>query len=217
MPRLLAYTTDQAAHVTRVPASLLREWEDEDIVRPRSIYLDRRGERYALYEFEHLVDVSALWWLRGQRQVMPTALKTVMRALAAFRPDAWTTMAIEAPETLIVSGAGMETRIPLSIDVSGQTAAIVRREDIEWTCEHRTTQLLERTPDQIGRVERNQDVRNGQPVLAGTRIPTVAVQEFSDAGYSVAELLDQYPRLTPADVEAALAFEAELRSARKAS
>lgn len=217
MPRLLSYSTDQAALVTRAPVSLLREWENEAVVRPRSTYLDRRGERHALYTFEHLVDISALLWLRGQLPTQPPMLKTVMRALAAFSPDAWTAMEIDSSETLIISGVAMETRVPLNVDVSGRAGLSVRREDIERTCELRTTQLQERTTDQVGRVVQNQNVRNGQPVLAGTRIPTIAIQEFHDAGYSVTELLDQYPRLTPADVEAALVFEAESRSARKAS
>ena len=40
--------------------------------------------------------------------------------------------------------------------------------------------------------------------LAGTRIPVHAIKSFHDHGYSVSEIIGEYPDLTSEDVEAAL-------------
>ena len=45
------------------------------------------------------------------------------------------------------------------------------------------------------------------PVIAGTRIPTAAIRRYQEAGYTVEQILAEYPDLTPHDVEAALKYE----------
>ena len=50
------------------------------------------------------------------------------------------------------------------------------------------------------------------PVLAGTRIPTSAVWSFHEDGYTTEQIIDQYPRLYPDDIRAAIAFEQERRA-----
>jgi uncharacterized protein (DUF433 family) len=77
--------------------------------------------------------------------------------------------------------------------------------------EQRAMKLTERTRDQIGQIARNRYIANNRPVIAGTRIPTVAIWDFHEAGYSNEEILEEYPRLTRADVESAIAFEVKAR------
>ena len=48
------------------------------------------------------------------------------------------------------------------------------------------------------------DVCNGKPVIAGTRIAVETVLEFLGAGDSIADVLDEYPSLTEADVLACI-------------
>jgi len=50
--------------------------------------------------------------------------------------------------------------------------------------------------------------------IIDTRIPVRAVVSFSEAGYSAEDILREYPTLTPADIEAALAFHAEKQACR---
>jgi len=52
-------------------------------------------------------------------------------------------------------------------------------------------------------------VSHNRPVIAGTRIPTSAIKSFNDAGYTVDEIIEEYPDLTPEDVKAALDYEAD--------
>ena len=62
----------------------------------------------------------------------------------------------------------------------------------------------------MDRISIHPDICNGQPVVAGTRITAQTVLEFLAAGDSVADVLDEYPRLSKDDVLACLAFSSSL-------
>jgi uncharacterized protein (DUF433 family) len=57
------------------------------------------------------------------------------------------------------------------------------------------------------RIEVNPAVMMGKPVIRGTRIPVELIRKLSE-GATEADLLDAYPRLTQADIQAALAYAA---------
>jgi len=50
----------------------------------------------------------------------------------------------------------------------------------------------------------------GKPVIRGTRIPVELILRKLGEGASQADVLDAYPRLRPADVQAALSYAADL-------
>ena len=56
------------------------------------------------------------------------------------------------------------------------------------------------------RISINPDICNGRPVIRGTRIPVQTVLEFLAAGDSAEEVLEEYPSLTRADVQACLDY-----------
>jgi len=56
------------------------------------------------------------------------------------------------------------------------------------------------------RISIKPDVCNGRPVIRGTRITVQTVLEFLTAGDSVEDVLEEYPRLTRADVRACLDY-----------
>ena len=59
------------------------------------------------------------------------------------------------------------------------------------------------------RIEVNPNVMLGKPVIRGTRIPVELVLRKLGEGATEADLLDAYPRLTPEDIGAALAYAAD--------
>jgi uncharacterized protein (DUF433 family) len=59
------------------------------------------------------------------------------------------------------------------------------------------------------RIEINPAVMLGKPVIRGTRIPVELILRKLSEGATEADLLDAYPRLTRADIQAALAFAAD--------
>ena len=60
-----------------------------------------------------------------------------------------------------------------------------------------------RSADEAGRVVRRRGVRGSRPVFDGTRVPLSAVQAWLDRGASDSRILEAYPDLTAADIEAA--------------
>ena len=52
-------------------------------------------------------------------------------------------------------------------------------------------------------------IRNGKPCLAGTRITVYDVLEWLASGMSTAEIIADFPELTPEDIQAALAYAAD--------
>ena len=53
-------------------------------------------------------------------------------------------------------------------------------------------------------------VMSGEPVVRGTRITVQTVLEFLAAGDSIEDVLEEYPRLTRADVQACLDYASRL-------
>ena len=63
-----------------------------------------------------------------------------------------------------------------------------------------------------GRIEINPAVMLGKPVVHGTRIPVELIVRKLGEGATEADLLDAYPRLTRAEIQAALLYAADALS-----
>ena len=58
-------------------------------------------------------------------------------------------------------------------------------------------------------IEFRGDVMGGKPVIRGTRITVEIILDWLAAGWSRQEIFDNYPRLTPAALQAIFAFARE--------
>jgi uncharacterized protein (DUF433 family) len=67
----------------------------------------------------------------------------------------------------------------------------------------------------IDRIEIDPDVMLGKPVIRGTRIPVELILRKLAEGATEADLLDGYPRLSKADIHAALSYAADALSHEK--
>jgi len=59
------------------------------------------------------------------------------------------------------------------------------------------------------RIEINPAILAGKPIIRGSRIPVELILRKLSEGATEADLLDAYPRLTRADIQAALAYAAD--------
>ena len=59
------------------------------------------------------------------------------------------------------------------------------------------------------RIEVNSKVMMGKPVIRGTRIPVELILRKLGEGATENDLLDGYPRLTKADIQAAICYAAD--------
>jgi uncharacterized protein (DUF433 family) len=58
----------------------------------------------------------------------------------------------------------------------------------------------------VKRISIKPDVCNGRPVVRGTRITVQTVLEFLAAGDSIEDILEEFPKLKRADVQACLDY-----------
>src|SRR5438445_3964979 len=62
------------------------------------------------------------------------------------------------------------------------------------------------------RITTNPDVMGGLPCIGGLRMPVATVVAMVADGMSVAEIIDDFPYLTPEDVADALGYAADARA-----
>ena len=60
------------------------------------------------------------------------------------------------------------------------------------------------------RITIDPDVMTGKPVIKGTRIPVEQVLREMAGGWTFADILDAHPRLKLADIQAAMAYAADI-------
>jgi uncharacterized protein (DUF433 family) len=203
---LSAFTEDQVERLTGVSRRQLRYWDQTDFFTPSFAYENRREAYSRLYSFRDLVCLKIVSALRNEANVPLPHLREVKDKLAHLGDDLWskTTLYVlnkhvifDNPETeqreVVTTGEGV-LQIPL-VAVSGKMEAAARL-------------LLTRNKETVGKIERNRNVVQNEPVIAGTRIPVKSVKAFADAGYSIEQIKQEYPTLTEADIRAAIAYEA---------
>lgn len=62
----------------------------------------------------------------------------------------------------------------------------------------------------LNHIEINSKVMVGKPVIKGTRIPVELILKMLSQGISVEEILGEYPHLTNMDIQACLAYAAQV-------
>lgn len=203
---LAAFTEDQTERLTGISKRQLRYWDRNDFFAPSFAYEDRRKAYSRIYSFRDIVSLKVLDTLRNEANVPLSHLREVKSKLAHLGEDMWakTTLHVlnkrvgfinpetEKPED-VLSGQGI-LQIPLQV-VSGGMEVAVRA-------------MWRREDSSVGKFEQKRGVVHNQVVIAGTRIPVRSVKAFAEAGYTVDQILAEYPTLTKEDVRAAINYQA---------
>ncbi|WP_051631039.1 DUF433 domain-containing protein [Afifella pfennigii] len=197
------------ARLTGLSKGQLRAWDRSDFFSPRYAYEDRRSAYSRVYSFRDVVGLRTIAVLMKEHRVSVQKLRKVADELVRRGYDNW------AEIKLYVVKGDVHFRPPGSEDVEGVfdgQLAMVPVIDVISDVEERVLKMKRRPQSQHGRIEKHKYVLRNAPVLAGTRIPTAAIQRFHEAGYSIKQIIHEYPSLTKKDVEAALAYEERLAS-----
>ncbi len=208
---ITAFTEEQVAKLTGISLTQLRYWDTTQFFSPSYAEENRRQSYSRVYSFRDVICLSVVDTLRNKYRVSLPHLREVKEKLAHLGDDMWakTTLAVLKRKVVfinpdnqrreeVVSGQGV-FEIPLEV-VRGKMADAVKT-------------LWMRDKTKVGTVEQLRTVAHNQPVIAGTRIPVQAVKNFAEAGYSVKQIIAEYPILKPDDVKAALAY----KDAKKAA
>jgi uncharacterized protein (DUF433 family) len=202
-----AFSADQVVRLTGLSHSQLAYWDRTEFFKPHYASQNRRDPFSRVYSFRDVIGLRTLSLLRKAYKIPLQQLRRVARELSQYDEAPWSNLALyilgrevhfREPETEAIRGAlsGQYTCLPLS--------------RIIYDLESEAEKLRQRSHDQIGRIERHRFVVHHAWVIAGTRIPTKAVWNFKQAGYSPERIIREYPLLTKSDIQAALAHEEKL-------
>ncbi len=201
-----AFTDEQVARLTGLTVDQLRYWDRTKFFVPSYADQNRRLPFSRIYSFKDIAALRTIGVLRNKHNVSLQHLRAVAEELQRLSDDGWTKTTLYVlgkkvvfhdPETgglrEAVGGQYVVPSIPLAVVFSDT------KRDVE--------KLTRRPDDKIGKIAQHRYVSHNAPVVAGTRIPTAAIRRFKEAGYSVGQIIKEYPDLTPKDVKAALEFE----------
>jgi uncharacterized protein (DUF433 family) len=197
----LAFSADQVARLTGLTLRQLGYWDRTGFFQPQHSENSSRSPYSRIYSFKDVVGLRTISILLGQHNVSLPHLREVAKELSQHSATPWADIQLKV----------WKGRVQFDEPDTGKTRGVVDRqyvllplvsvmEDVKKEAE----KLRQRDKHTIGRVSRNRYVAHNAPVVAGTRIPVRAIKSFADAGYSVAQILAEYPTLTEADITTAL-------------
>ncbi len=209
--RFVAFSAYQVCRITRLSIGQLRYWDKTGFFAPEFLTDDERyGAFTRIYSFRDLVGLYTVALLRKKYRFSLQQLRPVGAYLHDYSHTPWASL------VLYVSGSDIVFQHPTEPDSfigtrprPGQQVIPIQMERIARDVEDRANRLRKRRKNQIGRIERNRYVVHNAPVLAGTRIPTLAVWNLHKAGYNGENIRREYPRLRSKDIRVAIAFESQ--------
>ncbi len=208
---IAAFSEASVERLTGLTSAQLRYWDKTGFFAPADANEDRRTPFSRIYSFKDVVGLRTLALLRRQHNVSLQHLRQVAEKLSHLQDDLWTrTTLFVLNRRVIVHEPGSGR---LREAVSGQYVLGIPLKKIIADTKRDTERLLKRPDAKIGKVEQSRRVLRNAPVIAGTRIPTAAIKRYKEAGFSVEQIIAEYPDLTPNDVEAALKYEENLAAA----
>lgn len=207
MAELAAFTAEHVCRLTGLSPRQVSYWDRTGFFSPTLLDENRRRTFARIYSFRDVVGLRTIAILRNRHAVPLQELRRVGEWLHSKHDAPWSSIKFALKGNKVVffdplSGEAVEPR------GAGQEVLPVALESIANEMREASALLLERRGEQVGQIARNRYVVHNAWVVAGTRIPTSAIWNYHQAGYDSEEIIREYPRLTAADVAAAVRFEA---------
>lgn len=197
-----AFTQEHVERLTGLSKAQLSYWDRTGFFRPSFAADNRRAAFSRIYSFRDIVCLQVLKSLRNDIGVSLPHLREVKEKLAHLGDDVWSKTTLYVVKKRVVF-ADHSTGKPVEI-VSGQFVLEIPLNVVRDNMEVAVNDLWERSPDEIGQITQTRRVSHNRPVVSGTRVTIQSIQEFAEAGYSAAQIIDEFPSLTMQDVQAAL-------------
>jgi DNA-binding transcriptional MerR regulator len=199
---IAAFSEEHVERLTGLSKTQLRYWDRTGFFLPSYADDNRRSPYSRIYSFSDLLALRTLGVLRKQYSVPLQHLRKVAERLSHLESRLWTATSLYVVDKKVIFHE-QGTKLPREI-VSGQFLVPIELQKVVIATQKDVSKLRERRGSQIGVVERSRSVNRNAPVVAGTRIPIAAIRRFKEAGYTVSQIIAEYPDLKPKDVEAAL-------------
>ena len=180
----------------------LRYWNRTGFFKPDLGEPDNRGAYNRIYSFRNIAGLRVLGKLRREFNVSLQHLRKVAETLESMDQSLWNEQTIYLRNREVYFENEMSGYQNV---VSGEdTLPSIPLRRVIGEIEREVAQLRKRPNETIGKITKNRNVARNSDVFAGTRIPIDAIKEFYKAGYSVSQILNEYPSLRATDVAAAL-------------
>lgn len=200
-----AFSEEQVERLTGVSKRQLRYWDRTGFFAPAFGEEDRRVAYSRIYSFRDITSLRVLNVLRNQYEVPLQHLRKVAGDLAHLSDAKWTTTTLYVLNRRVIF-VEPDTDIYREI-VSKQYVMGIPLHVVVTDTKRDIQKLHTRNDESIGRFERARYVNHNALVIAGTRIPVAAVKRFAEDGFSVQQIMREYPTLTEADIKAAIEYE----------
>ena len=210
------YTTTEAARIARIPDHTLRDWRKKRILLPTLEFTDQNGKTETGYDFQALLLARLLRILRQNHVGLRRAVATLHHCITRFGPPgpAWAEVKVFSFEgTDIVTYRADEWDSTVPTRAGQKVAEELFGEDFDSVKDSADALLVPR--EFLDYVQIDPDIRDGLPVVRGTRIKTSVLKDMIDANWTTRLIVDlAYPHLTDEQVENAIAYERFLDGGR---
>jgi len=200
-----AFSIDHVARLTGLTARQLAYMDRTGFFTPEYGYSDRRKPHSRIYSFKDLVALRVIAVLRTRHRIPLQRLRKVRAELTKHDEAPWTNLKLYVRDKDVHFKEPDTGRVRKAL--GGQYTAVYAVDEIAGDMAAKAADLKRREPDDVGHVERHRYVTHNAWVVSGTRIPTAAIRQFHEDGYTVSDILSEYPGLTEDDVRAALEHE----------
>lgn len=208
--KLGLYSGDQVCRLAKISQTQLRYWNKTAVFRPEPVE-GETGPYKRAYTFRDIVGLRTVSILRNKYHAKLDNLREVERRLKRTRDTDWSNVVFYIGQGGKIYFDDPTTGTRVSIEPMGQTS-LLKVVTVIRSVERELALMNRRTKRQIGKIEQSRLVMRAAPVVAGTRVPTSAIYDLYKNGFSIEQIIAEYPRLTNRDVQAAIKFQ-ELRLA----
>ena len=197
-----AFSEEQIGRMVGLSKSRLRYWARTDFFKPSFVEEDGRLPYSRFYSFKDIVALRTLEMLRVQNNVPLQHLRKVAETLSHLKDELWTST------TLFVWNRNVAFVNPITgapEDVlTGQYLFGIPLNKVIDDTKNDIIAFRSRAADTVGHLSRSRSIARNAWVVAGTRIAVGSIVRLHQDGYSVDQIIAEYPDLTPDDVQAAL-------------
>ena len=198
-----AFSEEQIGRMVGLTKGRLRYWARTDFFKPSFVEEDGRLPYSRFYSFKDIVALRTLEMLRVQNGVPLQHLRKVAEKLAHLKDDLWTSTTLFVLNKKVIM-VNPEFGQPQEI-LTGQYVLGIPLEKVIEDTRNDVIAFRSRPADTYGHLSRSRAVARNALVISGTRIPVGSIVRLHEDGYGVDQIIDEYPDLTPEDVQAALA------------
>jgi DNA-binding transcriptional MerR regulator len=188
-----AFDADHIIRITGLTRRQLSYWDDTGLFKPQYTEALIR-----VYSFRDAVSLRTIYILKTKHRVSIQRLRNIAKELAEYSdaPFAELKLRVINRQVHVVEPNTGRTR-----DVMSGQYVLLPIIDVVEDVKKSVAKLGERDATQFGKIERSRNVSHNARVFAGTRVPVRAVKHFLEDGFSIDQILKEYPSLTRADIE----------------